>query len=992
MAGFEWITEDSNTKENQTRIRRHVMRNYTQTKRGRSSTAVHASEHLPPSPPASDSPEEEDRRSAKRPRTRRRPAKPRPETHVDPPSPVEQINSTEWTQHSQLVCNTTNGRLSTLPAITSITRHMRDPFASTPIKVQPANYTIFQDFINMPRYTKPVREHYDFIHEGKFRFAIEDPLMFLTVSLEVIWQRCARKNIISTPGLKYLQNQAEKFLESRLSSAFADVSSTPAGPALDRFRARNAAEASALQPLMHLVFLHKRYGDRRLSDKYQAVFDVLLHRMRERLPHGIRLEECTLFGSIVTCEPLRMPEVVGPEGASNTRNDLHELLLCMSAAKERLKLTRVGSRGDSFVLGVGFLQPGSMVRRILADNPVLSSWQTLSYSYLNCRFAVLLMLLEATGCEVGEQFLERLNQKLSDLKVEADSGSIFTLLIALMADSDFRDSQRNYRVARILRSACKHLPEDVIRMLSEGILASLIGAPGSTVGFSLVQSLGLESPQSPIPQAFQFEARSPSKSPAVLFSPADMGDPSFGSPVTPSLLNTSTASRSQRLRDYIAYFASRVWYQHPKIDCAGDFLANWGPLISHGEALLYSVAGAAAAHLALTEIPTASLSSQDAVAFKTRSMELIRTKVEAGEAQSILTISAITFLASSEAFECGNIAAASSHLQGVSRMIELRGGIQTLGWQVVETIYMVDLQVASITLSRPRFPFVQNPEIAPAIRSKARNAAWTPVTLPPNVARLFPPGCVELFEQVRDLALFRHEAPTELRTPIENLLSSHPQSIGFLFSYQKLYLKHSLLSRLALHQPLLSQTAQQRGSFNVEDAQNLEQYPPRTDVDVKFLPLNQEKPVASSTDASINTSSRPAPCLYSDTIAKCVMIAMLLFVYMTTSRVGTSTSSALIKTLSANLQNALLDAASEPSWQRVDVCDLHIWTFFMGALATERQPRWPWFVDGMTQRLVGFQNISQVRERLRLFLYADDLFDHSLTMMRAETTLNYLGR
>ena len=307
MAGFEWITEDSNTKENQTRIRRHVMREYAQKKRGRPSTPLQVSGHLPLSPPASESPEE-DVRPAKKPRTRLRQQRTTQETQVDTPTVVAATGSTKSTQRSQLDVDTLYSQLQTPPAITSVTRYMRDPFASTPVKVQPANYTIFQDFINMPRYTKTVREHYDIIHQGKFRFAVEDPLMFLTVSLEVIWQRCARQNVVTTPGLKYIQLQAEKSLDTRLRSACADIGSTLTIPAADQLQRRNAAEASALQPLMHLIFLHKRYGDRHLSDKYQAVFDVLLDRMRERLPDSVRLEECTLFGSIVSCEPLHMPQ------------------------------------------------------------------------------------------------------------------------------------------------------------------------------------------------------------------------------------------------------------------------------------------------------------------------------------------------------------------------------------------------------------------------------------------------------------------------------------------------------------------------------------------------------------------------------------------------------------------------------------------------------------------------------------------------------------
>ena len=145
-------------------------------------------------------------------------------------------------------------------------------------------------------------------------------------------------------------------------------------------------------------------------------------------------------------------------------------------------------------------------------------------------------------------------------------------------------------------------------------------------------------------------------------------------------------------------------------------------------------------------------------------------------------------------------------------------------------------------------------------------------------------------------------------------------------------------------------------------------------------------------DASNDPLLYSTPSLYNETITKCVQIAMLLFVYMTTSKVGSSTSSALVKTLSTNLQNALVDAASEPSWQQVDVYNLHVWTFFIGALATEAQPLWPWFVDGMTQRLGGFQSISQVRGMLRRFLYVDDLFDSSLTMMRAEATLDFVHR
>jgi hypothetical protein len=963
MTNFEWITDGSSTKENQTRIRKHVMHNYAQKKRGRPSASVRTSVHLLTSPLASES-TGENRTPARKPRLRRRKNRKTLEPQINTESPADSIELAESAADSQLGSDTTSNRLLTPPVITSVTKYIQDPFASTPVKVLPANYAIFQDYINMPRFNKTVREHYDFIHEGKVRGAMEDPLMFLTVALDVIWQRCAGQNIVSTPGLEYVQLQSERLLDSRLSSAFAEI----AEPHPDQLRCRDITEASAIHPLMQLIFLHRRYGDQLVSDRYQALFDTLLARMRERLPDSVRLEECTLFGSIVSCEPQIMPKILGPGEARNARKELHELLSCMEAVEQRVENTGISPRGVFCVPRVGFLRSGTLVRQILADGPVKSPWQTLSYSTLNCRFAALIVLFDATDCELGDQFLGRLNQKLSNLKVEADNGSIFTLLIVLLADSEFRNSQRNYRTARILRAACKYLPEDVIRLLSERILTSLVGALSCAMNFKIMQSLELEPLQSPVLQPSQFKACSPGETPPALFSLADMSDPSFGSPVTPNLLNTSTASRSKRLRDYIAYFASHVWYQHPKVDCARDFLAKWGPLISRGEALLYAIAGAAAAHLALTENPTASLSSQDAVGFKTRAMELIRTKVEAEEVRSILTISAIAFLAGSEAFDCGNVVAASSHLKGIYQLIKLRGGLQTLGWQIMEIIYMVDLLVAGMTMSRPHFPFVENPEIAPAIRCKARSAFWKPVALPPHVARLFPPECVELFEQVRDLALFRQVAPTELRTPTENVLSSHPQNIGFLFSYQKLYVEHALLLHLTRHQSTLPEDIHRAAA------------------------LIRERSASSSSSPTDNLPLDAAPSLYNDAIAKCVQIAMLLFVYMTTSRLGSSTSSALVMTLATNLHNTLLHAASEPSWQQIDVYNLYIWTFFIGALATEQQPLWPWFVDGMTQRLVDFQTISQVREMLREFLYVDDLFDSSLTMMRAEAMLDYPGR
>jgi hypothetical protein len=963
MMNFEWITDGSSTKENQTRIRKHVMRNYAQKKKEQPSPSVRTSAHLPISPPATQS-TEENGISAGTPRLRHLKKRKAPEPQFDTTSPVDSVERAGRAADSQLGSDTASDRRLTPPAINSLTKYMLDPFASTPVKVLPANYAIFQDYINMPRFNKTVREHYDFIHEGKFRSAMEDPLMFLTIALEVLWPRCAQQNIDSTPELKYIQLQSERSLDSRLSDAFAEI----AEPHPDQLRHRDIAETSVIHPVMQLIFLHKRYGDRLVSDKYQVIFDMLLTRMRGRLPESVRFEECALFGSVVSCEPQTMPKILGPEEVRCASEELHELLSCMEAVEQRIKHTSTSPRGVFCVPTVGFLRPGSLVRQILVDSPVKSPWQTLSYSALNCRFAALIVLFDVTDGELGERFLERLNQKLSDLKVEADSGSMFTLLIVLMTDSEFRNSQRNYRTARILRAACKYLPEDVIRMLSERILASLVGAPGRATDFKIIQSLELERPSSPVLQSFQLKTCSPGETPSALFSPADMSDPSFGSPVTPNLLNTSTASRSKRLRDYVAYFASHVWYQHPKVDCASDFLVKWGPLISRGEALLYAIAGAAAAHLALTENPTASLSSQDAVGFKTRAMELIRTKVEAEEARSILTISAIAFLASSEAFDCGNVVAASSHLTGIYQLIQLRGGIQTLGWQIMEVIYTVDLLVAAMTMSRPRFPFVENPEIAPAIRCKARNEFWKPTAVPPHVARLFPAECLELFEQVRDLALFRQIAPTELRTPTENVLSCHPQNIGFLFSYQKLYVEYTLLSHLTLHQFTLPGDIHQAATLMLEHSTSPASNPPDD------LPLNA------------------APSLYNDAIAKCAQIAMLLFVHMTTSRLGSSTSSALVRTLATSLHNTLLHAASEPSWQQVDVCNLYTWTFFIGAIATEKQSLWPWFVDGMTQRLVDFQTISQVREMLRQFLYVDDLFDSSLTMMRAEAILDYPGR
>jgi hypothetical protein len=265
MMNFEWITDGSSTKENQTRIRKHVMRNYAEKKKGRPSMSVRTSIDLPISPPAPQS-TEENMAPAKNPRLRRLKNQKTSEPQLDTTSPASSAKLAGRAADSHLASDTTSDQLLPPPAITSVTRYMRDPFASTPVKVLPANYAIFQDYINMPRFNRTVREHYDFIHQGKCRGALEDPLMFLTVALEITWPRCARQNVDSTPGLKHIQLQLERSLDSRLSSAFANIAESH--PSL--LQRRGIAEISVIHPLMQLIFLHKRYGDLRVFGSKNA--------------------------------------------------------------------------------------------------------------------------------------------------------------------------------------------------------------------------------------------------------------------------------------------------------------------------------------------------------------------------------------------------------------------------------------------------------------------------------------------------------------------------------------------------------------------------------------------------------------------------------------------------------------------------------------------------------------------------------------------------
>lgn len=48
--------------------------------------------------------------------------------------------------------------------------------------------------------------------------------------------------------------------------------------------------------------------------------------MRQRLPGSVRLEECALFGSIVSCEPLHCSKVLGLEEAREARKDETETI------------------------------------------------------------------------------------------------------------------------------------------------------------------------------------------------------------------------------------------------------------------------------------------------------------------------------------------------------------------------------------------------------------------------------------------------------------------------------------------------------------------------------------------------------------------------------------------------------------------------------------------------------------------------------------------
>ena len=255
------------------------------------------------------------------------------------------------------------------------------------------------------------------------------------------------------------------------------------------------------------------------------------------------------------------------------------------------------------------------------------------------------------------------------------------------------------------------------------------------------------------------------------------------------------------------------------------------------------------------------------------------------------------------------------------------------------------------------FPFLSNPDIPAVIRAKVEARLTTSsmgtAFFAPAVAARLSLQCIEIVKQIRDLTLFRRVTKIEMLKPIENRLSSHPQSVGWLFEYQKLALEEKVLTRLGA------------------------------------------KPEQGDTDTDTDTLEGQRSATG---VEHFVLIALLLFLNLFAWRGAFVTSSALMKSLAACLRVELAKADDEGAWRgqeqsqsqgnpliMVDstLRELRLWILFMGALATEGQETWMWFVDEIWKESgmgiwTGVGQLRLERASLKGFLYVEERFDEGL--------------
>ena len=578
----------------------------------------------------------------------------------------------------------------------------------------------------MPGFNPKIREYYyEPVHQTKVRLAMEDTFMFLVMSLEVVWQRCARQNMIVTPQLKSIQMDSEMVLEARMQSASLDFNNAPSSAPDQEPAPSEENLISLLQPLMNLTFCYKKYGDKENFEKHRNVHEYLLKKIQTRLPNDLRIEHSTLWGSIINNEAAKFSQLIYFDANKNAQPELQELIIYIRAIEDHSEDLLSPFSNPFLVNTATRMGPSIRLRRLLGDSPMKPPWQLLSYSYLNCRFAILLMLsvtlleFKDNPYQVG-QFFQDLDQKYIDLGLSDETGSIFTFFFILVYDPKFRRPQRTYLVARLVRTTIRHLPDAAIHMLSEQLykwlvadeqtLDTLAQRPSGSI-YLLSQRL------------HRLHLRTESSGVSDESATSDIGGDGK-SRLTPDCSSSRVSKGSFEDKDtslpidslgqpsiqtekYLNFFTTSMWHEHPHPQTG--FSNSWGLLALKNPPLLYSITGAAATRMSLNDHSLNSRESQDCIVLKTRAISLIRENMSrptSSSATSDATIASISFLALSDATDTGNLPAAQAHHNGLQQLVTLRpGGLAAITWPTLSLIYTLDVSLPVPTLPVHSLPF-----------------------------------------------------------------------------------------------------------------------------------------------------------------------------------------------------------------------------------------------------------------------------------------------
>ncbi|KAK2763180.1 hypothetical protein FQN54_009816 [Arachnomyces sp. PD_36] len=399
-----------------------------------------------------------------------------------------------------------------------------------------------------------------------------------------------------------------------------------------------------------------------------------------------------------------------------------------------------------------------------------------------------------------------------------------------------------------------------------------------------------------------------------------------------------------RMREYIHYYVNIIVPVAYPLCRSSRFLDryNFGAFAQENAGLLHGLISGAATYQGMAKgipppygaehLPIESLHpiTVDSLYHKGEAIRLVNEKLSNPiEATTDATVVAITVLCIGEIFK-GHYEQILMHLEGLRRVVTLRGSLGDFPWPVVCQIKIADIKIATITLRKPIFPFP---------RRFLSSPTSTTIDPGPNLAKqgtlLFSPKNLHIFHDdmlsvFHDLIKMVWYAEFIRNTPHTSSRSS-PTALSDVeedyFIHQILYIEHRLLQ----------------------------------------FPFDRESNVSSGGGRPENKVE--AACRY------VCLIFTLIVLWGHYSNMSPVTRSPLIA-----LRYSLGDEPDLENGSWADCHDVYLWITFMGAHSSRDQPERRYFVEQFVRAAgyLGVESLEGARELLLGFFYTDYAFLESL--------------